>query len=67
MLPEECSYLGGFHTCSNAELVPALLDQADSGARGGDQLQEDPQPVCHPGDAQIRRKLAITQVKEVKN
>lgn len=67
MPPEACSYLGGFRTCSNAELVPGLLDPAYSGARGADQLQEDPQPVCHPGDAQIRRKVSITQGKEVKN
>lgn len=67
VLPEEHSYPGDFCTCSNAELVPAfLLDPAHSGARGVKQLQEGPQPVCHPGEAQIRRKPSITLVKEVK-
>lgn len=37
-----------------------------SSRRGKRCLQESPQPVCHPGEAQTRRKPSITLVKEMK-
>lgn len=69
MLSEEHSYIGDFCTCSNVEWVPVVLDPdpAHSVVRCVRQLPEGPQPVCHPREAQIRRKPSITPVKEVKN
>lgn len=64
VIPEEHSYPGDLCTCSKMDWVPALLmDPAHSGARAVE--QELPQPICHPGEAQIRRKPSITLVKEV--
>lgn len=52
VLPEEHCHAGNFRTCSHAEQVPALLlDPTHLGVRGVEQLQEGPQPVCHPREA----------------
>lgn len=55
-------YSGHFCTCG----VSPYVSSEFSSLRGKRRLQESPQPVCHPGEAQTRKKSSITLVKEVK-
>lgn len=56
------SYLGEFCTCS----ISPYLSPGFSSLRGKWCLLESPQPFCHPGEAQTRKKSSVTLVKEVK-
>lgn len=52
-------YSGHFCTCG----VSPYVSSEFSSLRGKRRLQESPQPVCHPGEAQTRKKSSITLVK----